>query len=197
MNEPQHNPRTPSVEVDCIFTDRWSPRAFNTEPLPKHLIDALFEAARWAPSSFNEQPWLFLYAVTDEDRSRFSATLNENNQKWASLAPLLIYIAARRRFRENNQENHHRRFDAGAAWMSLALQARRLGLFAHAMAGFKRAEAYMMLKLPEEDYDLIAAIAVGYHGNPNDLSAFHKTHEHPNERISLSKFCHEGSFKSL
>ena len=43
------NPRNPECEVDSMFTDRWSPRAFLSDPLPKHQIESLFEAARWAP----------------------------------------------------------------------------------------------------------------------------------------------------
>ena len=52
MSEPIHNPRTPQVEVDCIFTDRWSPRSFLEEPLTREHIDTLFEAARWSPSCY-------------------------------------------------------------------------------------------------------------------------------------------------
>ena len=57
------NPRIPTVEVDAMFTDRWSPRSFDPEPLTQEQIMTMFEAARWAPSCFNEQLWLFRYAV--------------------------------------------------------------------------------------------------------------------------------------
>ncbi len=43
--------------------------------------DSLLEAARWAPSCYNEQPWLFIYAVSREDRERFAAALVEKNQQ--------------------------------------------------------------------------------------------------------------------
>ena len=39
------NPRNPECEIDSMFTDRWSPRAFLPEPLPEHQIKTLFEAA--------------------------------------------------------------------------------------------------------------------------------------------------------
>ena len=38
-------PRNPECEIDSMFTDRWSPRAFLPEPLPEHQIKMLFEAA--------------------------------------------------------------------------------------------------------------------------------------------------------
>src|SRR5262245_3218098 len=118
------NPRTPEHEVDAIFLDRWSPRAFQQRPLTDDQIATLFEAARWAPSCFNDQPWLFIYARTEKDRARFSAILVEKNQQWASRAPLLIFACARKQFAHNQKENRFGQFDTGAAWCSLALQAR-------------------------------------------------------------------------
>ena len=55
------NSRTPETDVDAMFLDQWSPRAFLSDPIPRQQLMSLFEAARWAPSCFNEQPWLFLY----------------------------------------------------------------------------------------------------------------------------------------
>lgn len=39
------NPRNPECEIDSMFTDRWSPRAFVPEPLAEHQIKTLFEVA--------------------------------------------------------------------------------------------------------------------------------------------------------
>ncbi|MFC1608132.1 hypothetical protein ACFL47_09190 [Candidatus Latescibacterota bacterium] len=78
--------------------------------------------------------------------------------------------------------------------MSLALQAGKLGLYSHAMAGFKQPEAYKMLELPEDDYDLIAAVAVDYRGETSDLPENHKAREFPNDRILLMEMLYEGGF---
>ena len=40
------NPRVSEVPVDPMFIDRWSPRAFSTEPVPEESLRTLFEAAR-------------------------------------------------------------------------------------------------------------------------------------------------------
>jgi len=188
----RRNPRIPTVDVDSQFLDRWSPRAFDSSPLTDDQLAALFEAARWAPSCYNEQPWLFLYAVTPEDRTRFGTALVSANQVWALRAPLLLFVLCRRRFRHNNQENRHAPFDAGAAWMALALQARKLGLHAHAMAGFSRQKAYEVLGVPAEDYDIMAAVAVGRRGDaqllPEDLAA----REQPSDRKPLAKVARQG-----
>jgi nitroreductase len=165
-----------------MFTDRWSPRAFASDPLSNREIQTLFEAARWAPSCYNEQPWLFVYATEPEPRGRLAACLVSKNQVWAGRAPLLMFILARRHFQKTGKENRHAPYDAGAAWMALALQARKLGLYAHAMAGFNLDKAYETLGVSREEYLVMAAIAVGRKiedsGLPEDLRAM----ESPNSR---------------
>ena len=88
MSKLSANPRVPKTQVDSMFLDRWSPRAFLDEPIPEHQIKTLFEAARWAPSCYNEQPWLFLYATEPEQRRIFTSLLVDKNQRWAASAPL-------------------------------------------------------------------------------------------------------------
>lgn len=175
-----------------MFTDRWSPRSFLEEPLSPAQIDALFEASRWSPSCFNEQPWLFRYAVSPADRERFAEALVEKNRQWAGHAPLLIFVLTRLYFAKNGTPNRHAPFDAGAAWMSLALQARRMGLYAHAMAGFSRNRAYEILAVSPDEFDIMAAVVVGRHGPaaqlPDDLALMEK----PNERKPLTEIAREG-----
>jgi len=189
-----NNPRIPEADVDSQFVDRWSPRAFVDRPLSAEQMSALFEAARWAPSCNNDQPWLFVYAVTAADRARFAEALAPTNQVWAARAPLLLFVLCRRHFRHNGRDNRHASFDAGAAWMSLALQARRLGLHAHAMAGFSRGKAYEILGVPQEDYDIMAAVAVGRRGDPTELPAELAAREQPNDRRPLAEVAREGRF---
>ena len=181
------NSRVAEAEIDAMFTDRWSPRGFLSEVLPDHQIQALFEAARWAPSCFNEQPWLFVYATEDEDRRKLGSALVAKNQKWALNAPLLMFVLARRNFKDGGRENRHAPFDAGSAWMSLALQARKMGLYAHAMAGFSVDKAYEVLGASPEEYLVMAAIAVGRHDPdsalPEDLAQI----EAPNDRKTLDE----------
>ena len=188
------NPRIPTVDVDSQFLDRWSPRAFDPTPLSADQLATLFEAARWAPSCYNDQPWLFVYAVTDEDRARFAEALVPANQLWASRAPLLLFVLCRRRFAHNDQENRHAPFDTGAAWLALALQARKLGLHAHAMAGFSRQKAHENLGVPAEDYDIMAAVAVGRRGAAELLPPEVAARELLSERKPLQEVAREGRF---
>jgi len=194
MQIDRSNPRNPEVDIDSMFIDRWSPRAFDPTPLSENQIASLFEAARWSPSCYNEQPWLFLYAASDEDRQRFLPALVEGNQSWARNAPLLIFLLCKKYFTATGKENRHAPFDAGAAWMALALQARKLGLHAHAMAGFSREKAYAILGVPAEEYDIMAAIAVGRRAAPDILPEAVASKEHPNERRPFADVMREGRF---
>ena len=59
------NGRAADHDIDPIFLNRWSPRAFTGEAMPQEALMSLFEAARWAPSASNIQPWRFVYAHRD------------------------------------------------------------------------------------------------------------------------------------
>jgi len=174
--------RDVQAEVCSCFPDRWSPRAFFEEPLRPEVVETLLEAARWAPSCFNEQPWTFHYARTRKGRERVLGLLDQGNRAWAARAPLLLLVSVRRRFHRGGAKNPYSSFDAGAAWMSLALQARHLGLYAHAMAGFDHDRAYGELGLSRDDHRVIAAIAVGRRGQAGRLPEDVRRRERPNGR---------------
>jgi nitroreductase len=192
MNRGKSNPRIPAHEVDAIFTDRWSPRSFLDKGLTDEQVSTLFEAARWAPSCFNDQPWHFRYARSKADRTLFAEPLVEKNRLWATRAPLLVYVIARRHFAGSSKSNRHGQFDAGAAWMALALQARRLGLYAHAMAGFDVKKAHALLNLSDDEYEVMAAIAVGHRGSSSMLTEEMSSMEMPNGRKSFDEVVGEG-----
>ncbi len=179
--------RIPQAAVDSQFLDRWSGRALSSEPIPPETIKSLFEAARWAPSSFNEQPSLFVYADSEPDLSRLRPLLVPKNRVWTDRAPLLMAVFSRREFGKNGKPNRHAAFDAGAAWMSLALQAQSLGLCAHAMAGFDEAATYTALGVSPDRFVAMAMIAVGKLVDaailPPDLQAVEK----PNGRKDASR----------
>jgi nitroreductase len=109
------------------------------------------------------------------------------NQRWALSAPLLMFVLARRRFKEGGRENRHAPFDAGSAWMSLALQARKMGLYAHAMAGFSAEKAYEVLGVSPDEYLIMAAIAVGRYDPRAALAEDLARMESPNSRKPLAE----------
>lgn len=174
------------AQVDDMFLERWSPRAFLPDSIPQDELSALFEAARWSPSSFNEQPWLFKVAHKGERLKQYQALLTPGNQKWATLPPVLVILFSKKRFAKTNAPNKSSQLDGGAAWMTLAYQARKQGLYAHAMAGFDREKAFETAGVSPEDYDVLCMIAIGYKGNPDILPDDLKQSEHPNTRKPLA-----------
>jgi len=122
-------PRNPVLTgVDRILGQRYSPRAFTPTELDQATLDILFDAARQAPSCFNEQPWRF-YCSTASSFERFLDMLVPDNANWAKNASTLVIVTALSRFTHNGKDNAHSWFDAGAAWFSLAYQARTMGLY--------------------------------------------------------------------
>lgn len=188
--------RTPDAPVDDLFVNRWSPRAFAETPVAPEVIRSVFEAARWAPSAFNAQPWRFVYAASEAHLPAFRGLLNEWNQKWASAAPVVGFVLAERHFEHNGKPNGSAAFDAGAAWMSLALQARLHGLYTHAMGGIHVDAVYDTLGIDREAYTVMCGFVMGHRGDaaslPDDIAAS----EAPNGRKPLAEIAFEGRFPS-
>ena len=186
-------------QIDPLFLDRWSPRAFDGSDIPDEDLMAMFEAARWAPSAFNSQPWRFLYAKRgDADWERFLALLIPWNQSWAHSASVLVYIVSDSLPFTDKETgapagSHTHSFDSGAAWVSLALQATRMGYHAHGMSGIQHELARAELALPER-YRLEAACAIGRIGDPAQLDDKLRARETPSDRKPLEEFVFRGNF---
>jgi nitroreductase len=194
MNLPAE--RVSDHSVDPLFIGRWSPRAFTGEAIPDAILFAAFEAARWAPSSGNSQPARFLYAKTGSARwPDFLALLAPGNQVWAKHASALIIVVSKR-----TAERHGvpvalatHSYDAGAAWMSLALQAHLLGWQTHGIGGFDREKTRSVLNVPD-NFAVEAAMAIGKRGERASLPEDLQAREAPNGRLPLREIIIEGGF---
>jgi nitroreductase len=82
---------------------------------------------------------------------------------------MLMLSVARLTFAENGKPNRHAYHDVGLAVAQLVLQATAIGLVAHQMAGFSVEKARETYRIPD-GHDPIAAIAIGYQGDPATLS---------------------------
>lgn len=162
-------PSDASASILDVLRDRWSPRVFDERPVEEEKIRAVLEAARWAPSSYNEQPWRFILARKSEpDRhERVLDCINEKNRKWARRAPVLMVALASTRFSRNGRRNRHAWYDVGQAVAHLSVQATALDLYLHQMAGFSSERVRERFDVPEEIAP-VAAIALGYRGDPED-----------------------------
>ena len=182
--------------VHELIRNRWSPRAFSDEPIPEDVLRSLFEAARWAPSSNNEQPWVYIVA-TKEDKVNFDkvlGTLVEFNQGWAKSASVLAIAVAELAFAKNHAPNRNAQYDTGAATALLSVEATARGLVVHQMAGFDPEKARKTFGIPA-GWDAIAAMAIGYPGDPDSLPPKLKDRElAPRTRKPIREFVMTGSW---
>ena len=181
-------------EIDPIFLNRWSPRAFSPRPVEDEVLLSALEAARWAPSSNNEQPWRFIIARSEADRAKFLEFLAPGNQRWAKDAPVLLVIISKKAFVESGQPNKTHQFDAGTASGFLHLQARQNGLYVHGMAGFDTDRARTALDVPD-GFDIMAVFALGYRGETSQLPPDLQAREIPSTRRPLADSLMEGGFR--
>lgn len=178
-----------------LFTDRWSPRAFDPRPVDDATLLSLFEAARWAPSALNIQPWRFVYARRDDAQwADFLEPLMPGNRSWAAQASALVYVVSdtMMTYKGELHPSHSNSFDAGAAWMALALQARSMGLITHGMTGVDFDRARAVAQVPDR-FRIEAAVAIGYPGDKAALPEELQQREAPNGRRPVAETIFHGT----
>jgi nitroreductase len=189
--------RSPDHEIAPFFFNRWSSRAFSNAEISDDILFQLFEAARWAPSGSNRQPWRFIYTKRNSPRwPVFVDLLNERNRIWASKAAAIVFVTSHSTAERDGKlvPSQTHAFDAGAAWLSLALQANLLGWNTRAMGGIDRARSRTALDVPD-DFAVNVAIAIGKPGAKDDLHEEFHGGETPNSRRPLRDIIAEGSFQ--
>ena len=160
------------------------------------MLQSLFEAARWAPSSSNEQPWAYIVATKDdaENFAKLLSVLVPFNVTWAQHAPVLALAVAELAFAKNGTPNRNAQHDVGAASAWLTVEATSRGLFVHQMAGYDHDKARQVFGIPA-GWEPIAAIAIGYPGDPDSLPQPLRDREGaPRTRKPISEFVMSGSW---
>jgi nitroreductase len=189
-----HKPAPTDFPVHDLIRHRWSPRAFSDKPVEPAVLASLFEAARWAPSSSNEQPWAYLVATKDnpEDFAKTLSVLVEFNAAWAKNAPVLALAVSHLKFQSNGNPNRNAFYDTGAATVLFSIEALARGLYVHQMGGFDAAKAKQVFEIPD-DWEAIAAFAIGYPGHSDSLPQKLQDREvAPRTRKPLSEFVMSG-----
>jgi nitroreductase len=191
-----HKPAVTDVTLHELIRNRWSPRAFSEKPVPPEVLRSLFEAARWAPSSNNEQPWAYLVATKDDPESfaKMLSVLVEFNASWAKHAPALALSVAHLKTQREGKANRVALHDVGSATAQLTFEANARGLQVHQMAGFDTEKARQTFAIPA-DWEPVAAMAIGYPGNPELLPEKLRERElAPRARKPLGEFVMTGNW---
>ena len=190
--------RTSDHPINPIFLERWSPRAFSGEAMPKEDLLTILEAARWAPSSYNSQPWRFVYALRDTPQwEPMLSLLVEFNRGWAKDASALVVLASASLMTVPGKDapvpSHSHSMDAGSGWGYAALQAQMMGYRTHGMVGFDMERAFAELGF-KEGYRIEQVFAVGKQGDKSKLPEQMQAREMPSPRKPLAETAFEGKF---
>jgi len=175
-----------------LIAGRRSSHAFAPTSVEPETLAGLMEAARWAPSSMNEQPWSFIVATkaNKSDFARLVGCLIEFNVQWAQNAPVLLLSVAKLTF-ESGEINRHAFHDVGQAIANLTFRATVSGMVVHQIAGFDIEKARCEFSIPQ-DYEPVAAAAIGYPGNLAELpEKLRKRDVSPRKRRPLHNFVFE------
>ncbi|MBL1320679.1 MAG: nitroreductase family protein [Methylophaga sp.] len=158
-------PAITDQKINATIAERWSGRAYDpTTPVSDDDIVSLCEAARWAPSCFGDEPWRYIVWNKHSDEASWQQALEclvPGNQEWAKNASVLVLAASVKTFRHNGKGNRWVGYDAGAASISLCLQATSMGLMSHQMGGFDSDKVRSTFAVPD-DIECWAMIAIGH-----------------------------------
>ena len=172
------------------------------QPVDRSVLMSLFEAARWAPSHFNCQNWRFIYTTRDSPKwNQYLDCLWKPNQMWAKDAGVLVVAMSKKTTsfmgKVSMLETHS--FEAGSAWMSMALEATaRRNLVIHAMGGFEREQIAEVIGLPKnykDEYQIEVMIAIGNRIKDKDRGLVSGLKDKLTYRNEIEKFISEDTFK--
>ena len=96
-------------------------------------------------------------------------------------------------FERNNKPARTHSFDAGAAWLSLALEGTARGYVVHGMEGFDYDKARKVLDIPA-DYQVEAMVAIGKRASKEKLPEDLQKREIPGPRKLLNEIICEGKY---
>lgn len=189
----------PEHPVLPLLTQRRSPRAYTSQPVPAEALQQLFTAAGLAASCFGEQPWRFIVGSQQSSPEAFQKLLGALapfNQPWAGKASALALAVAKTTFSHDGNPNAWAKHDVGQAVATLAIQAVELGIQIHQMAGFSPDAARAAFQIPA-DFELVSIFSIGYPGDADALPDALKERElAPRTRKPLGEIMFEGSWPS-
>jgi len=157
---------------------RRSIREFTEAPVDAALLDAVVEAGVWAPSGLNNQPWRFV--VVEDENTRALLAEQTHYSHIVLAAPALIAVYLDKRDMYDEVKDHQA---AGACLQNMLLAAEALGLGAVWLGQIlKNKEAVNRILALDEDFDLMALLAIGHPAHRRQ-----KSHRKPLHHFILKK----------
>lgn len=143
----------PDLEISQLIRSRRAVRRYLDHPVPKELLERLFETALWAPSAHNRQPWRFVVLTDGQDKQRLAHAMGERLRKDRSQdgdpagaiekdvsrsisritgAPVIIGVFLSMRDMDHYPDHRRKKAEETMAVQSVAMAAQNLWLLAHA-----------------------------------------------------------------
>ncbi len=156
------------TDLDQIFHQRRSVRAFAPTPVSQENIIAMLEAARSAPSACNSQTWRFVVVSEKETIRKIcqDAMRPIIPNKWLEQAPLIIVGCSHLDLIANRLGSgisgiEYYQIDLGIAMEHIVLKATELGLGTCWIGWFNEEKIREILNIPKK-IKVSALLAVGY-----------------------------------
>ncbi|MEM2102688.1 MAG: nitroreductase family protein [Candidatus Bathyarchaeia archaeon] len=175
------------MEFYQVVRTRRSIRKYKPDPIPREILNRIFEAVRIAPSGSNRQPWRFILITDAALKRKLAAACH--NQKFIAEAPIAIVALAQKLQinRGGYMGEMSTLMDTTIAFTHLVLAARAEGVGTCWIGAFDNDEIKKLLNIPDEYY-VVAVTPLGYPTNGE------KAFTEPVDRKSLKEILTENEF---
>lgn len=137
-----------------LFDDARTHRFFSDKPVPKSLLETLYDTVKFAPSASNTCPMRILFVTSDTAKDKLMEAVGDGNKPKVQTAPVIAVVAHDMEFYKHlgtlaphldadsfaaQGEDKLRMQASNNAWLQggyLILAARALGLDCGPMSGF-------------------------------------------------------------
>lgn len=139
--------------IEKVIRGRRAIRKYQDRPVPRELLEKLFDTALWAPSAHNRQPWRFAVLTSAQDINRLALAMGERlsfdrlqdgdlaevverdvARSYARItgAPVVIGVFLSMAEMDHYPDQRRSRAEETMAIQSVAMAAQNLWLLAHA-----------------------------------------------------------------
>ena len=147
------------MEFRKVIENRYSVRAYKSDPIEKKKLDLILTAAQLAPTAANRQPFRLIVIKTEKYQAELLKVYNKN---WFIAAPLVICACAvQTEAWKRRDSKNYADVDTTIAMDHLILAAANEGLGTCWIAAFDPDSARSFLRIPP-DWEPVAFTPLGY-----------------------------------
>jgi len=158
-----------------ILLERRSVRKFSSKPVPREIIEKIFEVARFAPSAGNIQPWRVYVTNREEVKEElYNASFRQEHLLEASWIAVITAVPEESAGKyEERGRNLYALQDASAFTTYALLSAKAYGIDSCWIGDFDEDRVWKIIGSPEGQRP-VAIIALGY-GEENPEAPYRKS----------------------